>query len=261
MAVAAPPASKPAGAAPTPPAPPVAASPAHPGHSTAGQGGFTFQVGSFAHQENAKELSGKLESKGFTTRVEQGQSKTRPFYTVYATKQGSRAALEGELFAVGVTEPVLAAEHPDGGPAAAKPQTPSASPPPPTKAAVKGQTSAKDRTRPAEAPTVQGKTGPKASVPEKTGAKAGKKSPGVPKAATKTPAKAPAKATAKPVKQSAPKTAQTLPPAITPTPVPTVPRAEPAVPAGKVRYAPPKVEPAPPLPDGYVPPPPKASGS
>jgi len=112
-----------------------------------------------------------LESRGFSTRMDQGKLNNKTFFKVFAVKEGNRAELEGELFAAGVTEPRLVAERP----------VDSAAPP-----------------------------------------KAGGRS-----AAKVVPATAP--------KPSSPK------------------------PSGK--FAPPVVEPAPPLPDGYVPPPPKASGS
>jgi hypothetical protein len=128
-------------------------------------------VGSFAHSEKAGELMTTLESRGFSTRMDQGKLNNKTFYKVYAVKEGNRAELEGELFAAGVTEPRLTEERPV------------------------------DRVAPAKA----------------FGGAAAKVAPA---AATKA---------------ASPK------------------------PSGNI--APPVVEPAPPLPDGYVPPPPKASGS
>ena len=56
-----------------------------------------------------------------------------------------------------------------------------------------------------------------------------------------------------------PKTSGKATAKVSPATAPTAPTVTAPKPSGK--YAPPKVEPAPPLPDGYVPPPPKASGS
>lgn len=101
-------AQKPAGAPQPKPAPAAAPHPA-----AAHAPGLTFQVGSFAHAANAKELAGKLESQGYKTHVEQGEVNNRKCFNVFATKSGSRAALEGELFASGVAEPALVEEpHP-----------------------------------------------------------------------------------------------------------------------------------------------------
>lgn len=58
---------------------------------------------------------------------------------------------------------------------------------------------------------------------------------------------------------SPPKTPGKAAAKVSPAAPPTAPNA--SSPKPPVNYAPPKVEAAPPLPDGYVPPPPKASGS
>ena len=134
---------------------------------------FTFMAGSFAHKEKASELMNALESRGFSTRIDQGKLNNKTFFKVYAVKEGNRAELEGELFAAGVTEPHLTEERPlDRG------------------GAPKSGAAGAAKTAPAPAGT----------------------------------GKAPS-----------PKPSGNIPPPI--------------------------VEPAPPLPDGYVPPPPKAGGS
>ena len=81
---------------------------------------FTFQVGSFAHAQSAKELMTNLEHRGFTTRMDQGKLNNKTFYKVFAVKEGSRAELEAELLAGGVAEPRLAAERPATAPAPGK---------------------------------------------------------------------------------------------------------------------------------------------
>ena len=73
---------------------------------------FTFMAGSFAHKEKASELMNTLESRGFSTRIDQGKLNNKTFFKVYAVKEGNRAELEGELFAAGVTEPHLTEERP-----------------------------------------------------------------------------------------------------------------------------------------------------
>lgn len=141
----------PAPAAKTPPpaqpapAPAVAPQPAPKPQAkpapTAPQGdSYTFQVGSFAHAANAKELAGKLESAGYKTRVEPGEVNNRKCFNVFATKSGARAALEGELFASGVAEPSLVGEHHpgDASPPSAKEAAPAAAKAPAK--AKKGQT-------------------------------------------------------------------------------------------------------------------------
>lgn len=181
-----------------------------PAIATPGAMVLTFQVGSFAHAENAKALVARLAAKGYTTRQEQGQVNNRTFYTVYAAKAGSRAALEGELFVNGVTEPLLVAEQPVGG-------------------AHAGSSPAVHEPNPAPSKTFAAPS-PKPRTPKsKTGAKT--KAQPAPKA-NKTSTKV------RPVPS-----ATTLPP-----PVSQMPPLS-------------GVEPAPPLPDGYVPPPPKGSGS
>lgn len=116
-----PPAAMPAELAPQPVPVPVKPRPASPQSVE-----YTFQVGAFAHVEHAKELVRALESKGFRMRMEQGKLKKRTFYTVFATKAGSRAAVEGELFAAGVIEPVLiTVRHPEATP---EPKIPTSAP-------------------------------------------------------------------------------------------------------------------------------------
>ena len=100
-------------AAPAAPAP-VPAAPAPVAPNAAGRTVFTFQVGAFAHAEKAKELMHGLEARGFAVRMAQGKLNNRTFFNVYATKEGNRAELEGELFASGVTEPRLTEERPAG---------------------------------------------------------------------------------------------------------------------------------------------------
>ena len=78
-------------------------------------------VGSFAHSEKAGELMSSLESRGFSTRMDQGKLNNKTFYKVFAVKEGNRAELEGELFAAGVTEPRLVAERPVDNAAPQKP--------------------------------------------------------------------------------------------------------------------------------------------
>ncbi len=168
------PAPAPAAQPPAPPAGQAAAVVPAPGAGE--RGTLTFQVGAYAHAENAKSLMATLQSRGFASRMEQGQINNRPYFRIYATKAGSRAELEAELLSLGVTEPRLVEEH------------------------------AGDHASPAQ-----------------------------PGAATVAPAAAPAQGAG----QAAGK----------------------GTGGGAVRYAPPVVEPAPPLPDGYVPPPPKGSGS
>ncbi|MHC1789330.1 SPOR domain-containing protein [Solidesulfovibrio sp.] len=73
---------------------------------------FTFLAGSFAHREKAGELMAALESRGFSSRIDQGKLNNKTFFKVYAVKEGNRAELEGELFAAGVTEPRLVEERP-----------------------------------------------------------------------------------------------------------------------------------------------------
>jgi hypothetical protein len=72
-------------------------------------------VGEFAHEDKAKELMKALEDRGFAARMEPGKVKNRAFYKIFATKEGNRAELEGELLACGVSEPHLTAERPIGG--------------------------------------------------------------------------------------------------------------------------------------------------
>jgi hypothetical protein len=175
------PAAQPAVAAPAGAAAAAAAAPA-PAGSLFDRSLFTFMVGEFAHEDKAKELMKALEGKGFNTRMEPGKIKNRVFYKIFATKEGNRAELEGEMLACGVNEPHLIAERPIG--------------------SVKG-------------PSGAGKAAPAAA-------------------------------------KVAPAAAKTAPAA---------PVAQPATSKPSRTYAPPVVEPAPPLPDGYVPPPPKKSGS
>ncbi|WP_300164847.1 SPOR domain-containing protein, partial [Solidesulfovibrio sp.] len=93
---------------------------------------FTFEVGEFAHAASGKELMAALEAKGFSTRMDQAKRNNKTFYKVFAGKEGSRAALEAELFGDGVTEPRLAEERPAGsapaGKAAASAPAPAAAP-------------------------------------------------------------------------------------------------------------------------------------
>ncbi|MFP5258965.1 MAG: SPOR domain-containing protein [Acidobacteriota bacterium] len=98
-------------AEPAPTAPASAASDATAG-APSDRAVFTFMVGSFAHNEKAGELMASLESRGFSTRMDQGKLNNKTFYKVFAVKEGNRAELEGELFAAGVTEPRLVAERP-----------------------------------------------------------------------------------------------------------------------------------------------------
>ena len=113
--------------APTPAAPPApavsaaAATPSAPGDRAV----FTFQVGDFAHADKAQELVKGLEGRGFSARMDQGKRNNKTFYRVFATKEGNRAELEGELLAGGVTEPRLTEERPlDAAPAAKKAAAP-----------------------------------------------------------------------------------------------------------------------------------------
>jgi Meckel syndrome type 1 protein len=221
----------PSAAAPAPLAPPPTERPrtpeAPPQPAVAGERMvLTFQVGSFAHVENARELMHRLEARGYSTRMDQGRTNNRAYFMVYASKEGSQAALEGDLFACGVSEPVLAEERPLNGPASGAPSSPIVPPPP-----GKGQA-------PASAPEVKSKT------PVKT-PPAVKASP-----ATKAPAKAGQ------IKAVTSPPANPQPAAKTGTSKPSAP---PASSQGSRTL--PGVEPAPPLPDGYVPPPPKAAGS
>ncbi|EFL51977.1 Sporulation domain protein [Solidesulfovibrio fructosivorans JJ]] len=113
--------------APAPVSPTKSATPVH-----GAQHGslFTFQVGAFAHAQTANQLMATLQGKGYSVRVEQGTLNRKTFYKVFATKEGTRAALEGELFALGVSEPRLAAERPLGSaaPAGQKAAAPAAQP-------------------------------------------------------------------------------------------------------------------------------------
>jgi hypothetical protein len=194
---------------------------------------MTFQVGAFAHMENARKLADSLQAKGFDTRLEEGRINNRPYVTVYASKQGPRAALEGELFACGVTEPILTGERSHG------------TPPPHAAPAV------------TPAPAAPGH-GP--AMEEPAPAKTFNQAPTRTQAAGKTQGKK----SAKTAKRPAPAKAQ---PAAKAAPARTTPKAgQPAAsgsansPAPRVSGTLPVVEPAPALPDGYVPPP-KASGS
>jgi len=86
---------------------------------------FTFQVGDFAHADKAQDLMKGLEGRGFSSRMDQGKRNNKTFYRVFATKEGNRAELEGELLASGVTEPRLTEERPlDAAPAAKKAASP-----------------------------------------------------------------------------------------------------------------------------------------
>lgn len=141
----APNASAPPAMSEAPAAPAVPAAPAAPAAAAQGERMvFTFQVGAYAHAEKAKELMHSLESRGFATRMEQGKLNNRTFLNVYATKEGNRAELEGELFANGVTEPRLTEERPAGAgsakktPASAK-VTPAAAPQPAVQKAATSQ--------------------------------------------------------------------------------------------------------------------------
>jgi Meckel syndrome type 1 protein len=87
------------------PAPPHAAAPGD-------QPYLTFQVGEFAHAASGKQLMATLEAKGFSPRMDQSKRNNKPFYTVFAGKEGSRAMLEAELLSAGVTEPRLVSERP-----------------------------------------------------------------------------------------------------------------------------------------------------
>lgn len=105
------PSGQPASPAPTPAPAPASATP--PASAASGdRATFTFMVGAYAHADKAKELMGKLEGRGFATRMEQGKLNNRDYHRIYATKEGNRAELEGELFACGVTEPRLTEERP-----------------------------------------------------------------------------------------------------------------------------------------------------
>jgi len=112
------------------PAGPVStSSPAKPvpaAHGTSHGALFTFQVGAFAHAQTANQLMATLQGRGYAVRIDQGKLNKKTFYKVFATKEGTRAALEGELFSLGVTEPRLAAERPIGAaaPAGQKAPTP-----------------------------------------------------------------------------------------------------------------------------------------
>jgi Meckel syndrome type 1 protein len=97
-----------------PTASPAAAAPAASGVAAGERFAFTFQVGEYAHAEKAKELMGALEGRGFSARMEQGKRNNRNYFRIFATKEGNRAELEGELLACGVTEPRLAEERPVG---------------------------------------------------------------------------------------------------------------------------------------------------
>ena len=78
------PRNAPVATAPAPrpaPAPaPTAPAPAAPAATAGGGMVLTFQVGSFAHVENAKELMERLKTKGYTTRLDQGRLNNRPYF-------------------------------------------------------------------------------------------------------------------------------------------------------------------------------------
>ena len=118
-------AQQPAPAAPAPaaPAPQHAAAPGD-------QPYLTFQVGEFAHAASGKQLMATLEAKGFSTRMDQSKRNNKPFYTVFAGKEGSRAALEAALLSAGVTEPRLVSERPSGSKAPTAASAPAAAPAP-----------------------------------------------------------------------------------------------------------------------------------
>lgn len=107
---------------------------------------FNFQVGAFAHSASAQQLTATLAARGFSTHVEQGQINNKVYYRVYAAKAGTRAAIEAELLACGVTEPrllsqkaVSAAGAPAPAPAQAPTPTRVASPAVPATPARTGQ--------------------------------------------------------------------------------------------------------------------------
>lgn len=115
--------------APAPVPAPQAPTPAAPApHGD--QSYLTFQVGEFAHAASGKQLMATLEAKGFSTRMDQSKRNNKPFYTVFAGKEGSRAMLEAELLGAGVTEPRLVSERPAGSKASAAEGTPAAAPAP-----------------------------------------------------------------------------------------------------------------------------------
>lgn len=103
---------------------------------------LTFQVGEFAHAASGKQLMATLEAKGFSTSMDQGKRNNKPFYTVSAGKEGSRAMLEAELLSVGVTEPRLISERPAGSKAPAAASAPAAAPSPAAGPAPKAQPAA-----------------------------------------------------------------------------------------------------------------------
>lgn len=105
---------------PVPASPAAAVAPAGPAGAPSDRAAFTFMVGSFAHSEKAGELMASLESRGFSTRMDQGKLNNKTFFKVFAVKEGNRAELEGELLAAGVTEPRLVAERPVDNAAPAK---------------------------------------------------------------------------------------------------------------------------------------------
>lgn len=102
----------PAAARPAPMPEPAGPALEEPAGAPSDRATFTFMAGSFAHKEKASELMNALESRGFSTRIDQGKLNNKTFFKVYAVKEGNRAELEGELFAAGVTEPHLTEERP-----------------------------------------------------------------------------------------------------------------------------------------------------
>ena len=115
---------------------------------------FTFQVGEFAHDQSANTLMATLKKRGYTVRIDQAKRNNKMFYKVFASKEGSRAALEGELLTLGVSEPRLVSEQPVG---SASPAGQSAAPAPapaPAPAAAAPAPAAKSRPTPTIAPPV-----------------------------------------------------------------------------------------------------------
>lgn len=118
---------------------------------------FTYQVGAYAHIENAKHLMSTLESRGFSTRMDEGTMSGRTYFRILAVKTGRRAELEGELLACGVTEPRLMDERPVSG--APRPQTP-AKPAPAASGTARTRTATTART-----PTKTGKSATTKATP------------------------------------------------------------------------------------------------
>ena len=145
-------------AAPAPTAPGAPATPAAPSAQAPVGGGsqFTFQVGEFAHDQSANTLMATLKKRGYTVRTDQAKRNNKTFYKVFASKEGSRAALEGELLTLGVSEPRLVSEQPAASaPPAGQTAAPAVSAPTPAAAPAPAPApAAKSRPTPTIAPPV-----------------------------------------------------------------------------------------------------------